>query len=211
MPHKITLTGKPCSPLRVSGKIFSFDMEESGSPSAPKGLPASQAITYTVFLNQKQLSKAGLDEKNIQDHKLLVQGEPTLDIPVDECPGEIGVVCFQVSIVPSKEKETQKEEPAIQEVKQAMKEVAAAIENAAPVPEGTQDVIPLSSITVPEEFSKFKPNPKKTQVVIDFVKTHGYLDEPITVHKKTLVLKDGYRRYVVAQELNMRHVPVIYQ
>ena len=35
----------------------------------------------------------------------MVQGEPILDVPVDDCPGEIGVVCFQVSIIPEKQKE----------------------------------------------------------------------------------------------------------
>ncbi|MGR9527394.1 hypothetical protein ACSS31_27305 (plasmid) [Priestia megaterium] len=34
--------------------------------------------------------------------KILVQGEPTLDIPIDECPGEIGVICFQITVLPNK-------------------------------------------------------------------------------------------------------------
>ncbi|MEK1831458.1 hypothetical protein AAAC51_28695 [Priestia megaterium] len=34
--------------------------------------------------------------------KILVQGEPTLDIPIDECPGEIGIICFQITVLPNK-------------------------------------------------------------------------------------------------------------
>ena len=121
MPHKITLTGNPVSSLRQKGSYYTFDLEENGSPAAPKGLPKSSTITYTVFINQKQLKKAGLTEENIQTQKIMVQGEPTLDVSVDDCPGEIGVVCFQVSIIP--EKQNQKEsgkdsqEPVKNEVK----------------------------------------------------------------------------------------------
>lgn len=73
MPHKITVTGKPVSPLRLKGNYFTFDMEENGSPSAPKELTNSSTITYTVFINQKQLKKAGLTDENIQTQKILVQ------------------------------------------------------------------------------------------------------------------------------------------
>lgn len=214
MPHKITLTGKAVSPLRVNGNLYSFDMEESGSPSAPKGLPVSQAITYTVFLNKKQLNKAELDEKNIREYKLLVQGEPTLDIPVDQCPGEIGVICFQVSIIlDSKLVPEKKEEPIIQEIEQAVEQVASTVEKVESVPEGTEDVIPLQSILVPKGFLRTRPNPQKNQIVMDYIKQHGHLDEPIMIRKnkrKNYVLVDGYRRYVVAQELNMEVVPITY-
>ena len=37
----------------------------------------------------------------------MVQGEPTLDVPVEDCPGEIGVICFQVSVLPEKQKREQ--------------------------------------------------------------------------------------------------------
>ncbi|MGM0890944.1 MAG: plasmid stabilization protein, partial [Bacillota bacterium] len=78
--------------------------------SSPKGLPGGSTITYTVFLNQKQLQKAGLTAKNINQQKIMVQGEPTLDVSVEDCPGEIGLICFQVSILPEKpeKKETSK-------------------------------------------------------------------------------------------------------
>jgi len=212
MPHKITLTGIPTSPLRAAGTLLSFDMEERGSAAAPKGLPVSNEITYTVFLNSKQLKKAGLDENNFANQKLLVQGEPTLDMPLDQCPGEIGVICFQLSVVPEKKEEKKEEGLAKQEIQQAVEQVATVVEEKIePMPEGTEDIIPLKSIIVPEEFLKTRPNAQKNQIVIDFVKTNGHLDEPITIDKSTMTLVDGYRRYVVAKQLKMTKVPVNYQ
>jgi hypothetical protein len=121
MAHKITLTGKSVSPLLSKGAYYTFDMEESGSPGPPKGLPSSSTITYTVFINQKQLKKAGVTEENIQTQEIMVKGEPTLDVPVDDCPGEIGVTCFQVSIISEKQKQKEPvkvdQEPLKEEVK----------------------------------------------------------------------------------------------
>jgi hypothetical protein len=209
MAHKITLTGKPVSALRSKETYYTFDMEESGSPEVPKGLPSSSTITYTVFINQKQLKKAGLTEENIQNQKIMVQGEPTLDVPVDDCPGEVGVVCFQVSVIPEKQKEavkTEKESAKEPEKKEEVKE-----EEQPKAPEGTEDFVALDQIKVPEEFLQFQPNPYKTQIVIDYVKQAGCLDEPITINRETKVLTDGYRRYIVAEKLEMKIVPVMYE
>lgn len=205
MPHKMTLTGKPVSPLRSNKNCYTFDMEETGSPAAPKGLPKSSTITYTVFINQKQLKKAGLTEENIQNQKIMVQGEPTLDVPVDDCPGEIGVVCFQISVIPEKQKE------AIKTEKEPEKKEEVKAEEQTKAPEGTEDFMALDQIKVPEEFLKFQPNPDKTQLVIDHVKMSGILDEPITINRETKVLTDGYRRYIVAEKLEMKMVPVMYE
>lgn len=210
MPHKVTLTGKPVSPLREKGAYYTFDMEESGSPGPPKGLPKSSTITYTVFINQKQLKKAGLTEKNIRTQKIMVQGEPTLDVPVDDCPGEIGITCFQVSIIPDQQKQ---KEPVVKEEPEPLKEeVQKEGEDVQPKgPEGTEDFILLEQIRVPEEFLNTRPNPHKTQIVIDYVKKAGHLDEPITINRETTMLTDGYRRYVVAKQLKMAVVPVAYE
>lgn len=204
MPHKITLTGKTVSSLRQKGAYYTFDMKENGSPAAPKGLPKSSTITYTVFINQKQLKKAGLTEENIQTQKIMVQGEPTLDVPIDDCPGEIGVVCFQVSIIPEKQKELDKnnQEPVKNEVKAEEKPKG---------PEGTEDFISIKQISIPEEFLNSTPNPEKTQQVIEYVKRIGYLDEPITINRDTKILTDGYRRYIVAKKVDMKLVPIAYE
>ncbi|USL45699.1 plasmid stabilization protein [Priestia megaterium] len=259
MPHKITLTGSATGPLREYDRYVAFDMREKGSPSAPKGLKKSTFISYTVFVAKKAFNKTGLTKKSIMHEKILIQGEPTLDIPIDECPGEVGVICFQITVLPSKNdkeknesdakkepkqeasapseaqtnteskkqeeaqapvsqpvaKEEKKEVKPIQpEVQQAPTEEKKAEEKKTTLsnqPKGTQDLLNFDDIIVPEEFLKTRPNPEKTQKVIDFVKRTGRLDEPLTIEKGSKILKDGYRRYIVAKTVKMDQVPVVYE
>ncbi|MDH2363823.1 plasmid stabilization protein [Priestia megaterium] len=259
MPHKITLTGSATGPLREYDRYVAFDMREKGSPSAPKGLKKSTFISYTVFVAKKAFNKTGLTKKSIMHEKILIQGEPTLDIPIDECPGEVGVICFQITVLPNKndkeknpsdaKKEPKQEDPAPsqekknkestkQQEEQAAVSQPAATEQKkeaetvqpeakeAPVqekkaepkpktlpnqPKGTQDLVSFDDIIVPEAFLNTRPNPEKTQKVIDFVKRTGRLDEPLTIEKGSNVLKDGYRRYVVAKTVKMDQVPVVYE
>ncbi|MCF6799959.1 plasmid stabilization protein [Bacillus sp. ET1] len=259
MPHKITLTGSATGPLREYDRYVAFDMREKGSPSAPKGLKRSTFISYTVFVAKKAFNKTGLTKKSIMHEKILIQGEPTLDIPIDECPGEVGVICFQITVLPNKndkeknqsdaKKEPKQEasapsqeqkntEPTKQEEEQVpvsqpvakeqkketeivppeAKEAPIQEKKAAPQkkqlptqPKGTQDVVNFEEIIVPEAFLKTRPNPEKTQKVIDFVKRTGRLDEPLTIEKGSKILKDGYRRYVVAKTIKMDKVPVVYE
>jgi hypothetical protein len=255
MPHKMTLTGSATGPLREYDRYVAFDMREKGSPSAPKGLKKSTFISYTVFVAKKAFNKTGLTKKSIMHEKILIQGEPTLDIPLDECPGEIGIICFQITVLPNKNdkeaNESKDKKEAKQEVSKAQQEVAATKQEekqdpvsqpvakeekkeaetvqsevketpvqekkAAPQqkqlsnqPKWTQDVVSFEEIIVPEAFLKTRPNPEKTQKVIDFVKRTGYLDEPLTIEKGSKILKDGYRRYIVAKTVKMDKVPVVY-
>jgi hypothetical protein len=54
MAYKISVTSYPTSSIQDYGKYLAFDMEEKGSPNAPKGIPfQSNAITYTVVVNLK--------------------------------------------------------------------------------------------------------------------------------------------------------------
>ena len=259
MPHKITLTGSATGPLREYDRYVAFDMREKGSPSAPKGLKKSTFISYTVFVAKKAFNKTGLTKKSIMHEKILIQREPTLDILIDECPGEVGVICFQITVLPNKndkeknesdaKKESKQEasapsqaqknsESTIQEEEQApvsqpvakeekkepesvqpeVKEMPVQEKKAEPQkkqmtnqPKGTQDLLGFDDIIVPEEFLKTRPNPEKTQKVIDFVKRTGRLDEPLTIEKGSMILKDGYRRYVVAKTVKMDKVPVVYE
>ncbi|MFS0907069.1 plasmid stabilization protein [Priestia aryabhattai] len=259
MPHKITLTGSATGPLREYDRYVAFDMREKGSPSAPKGLKKSTFISYTVFVAKKAFNKTGLTKKSIMHEKILIQGEPTLDIPIDECPGEVGVICFQITVLPNKNDKEKNESDAKKEPKQEASASSEAPKNTeskkqaeekaplsqpvakeqkketemvqpeakeAPVqekktvpqkkqisnqPKGTQDIVNFDDIIVPEEFLKTRPNPEKTQKVIDFVKRTGHLDEPLTIEKGSKVLKDGYRRYVVAKTVKMDKVPVVYE
>jgi len=259
MPHKITLTGSATGPLREYDRYVAFDMREKGSPSAPKGLKKSTFISYTVFVAKKAFNKTGLTKKSIMHEKILIQGEPTLDIPIDECPGEVGVICFQITVLPNKNDKEKTESDAKKENKQEASAPSEAQKNTEPTkqqgeqapvsqpvaneqkkeaetvqpevaempiqekkakpqkqqvsnqPKGTQDVVNFDDIIVPEEFLKTRPNPEKTQKVIDFVKRTGHLDEPLTIEKGSKVLKDGYRRYVVAMTVKMDKVPVVYE
>ncbi|WP_176586450.1 plasmid stabilization protein [Priestia megaterium] len=247
MPHKMTITGSATGPLREYDRYVAFDMREKGSPAAPKGLKKSTFISYTVFVAKKAFNKTGLTKKSIMHEKILVQGEPTLDIPIDECPGEIGIICFQITVLPNKNdkeaNESKDKKEAKQEVSKAPQEVAATKQEekqesvakeaktvqpevnetpaqekkAAPPkkqqpiqPKGTKDVVSFDDIIVPEAFLKTRPNPVKTEEVIEFVKRTGHLDKPLTIEKETKVLKDGYRRYIVAKTMKMDHVPVVY-
>ncbi|QTL52782.1 plasmid stabilization protein [Priestia aryabhattai] len=252
MPHKITLTGSATGPLREYDRYVAFDMREKGSPSAPKGLKKSTFISYTVFVAKKAFNKTGLTKKSIMHEKILIQGEPTLDIPIDECPGEIGVICFQITVLPNKKDKETNDSNDKQEASAAQQEVAATKQEEKPItasqpaakedkkeaktvqpevqqdpteekkaepkqktlpnqPKGTQDLLNFDDIIVPEAFLKTRPNAEKTQKVIDFVKRTGRLDEPLTIEKGSNVLKDGYRRYVVAKTVKMDKVPVVYE
>ncbi|MGG3271695.1 plasmid stabilization protein [Priestia aryabhattai] len=248
MPHKMTITGSATGPLREYDRYVAFDMREKGSPAAPKGLKKSTFISYTVFVAKKAFNKTGLTKKSIMHEKILVQGEPTLDIPIDECPGEIGIICFQITVLPNKNdkeaNESNDKKEAKQEASKAQQEVAATKQeekqksvakeaktvqpevNETPVqekkaaqpkkqqpvqPKGTKDVVSFDDIIVPEAFLKTRPNPVKTEEVIEFVKRTGHLDKPLTIEKETKILKDGYRRYIVAKIMKMDNVPVVYE
>jgi glucan-binding YG repeat protein len=259
MPHKITLTGSATGPLREYDRYVAFDMREKGSPSAPKGLKKSTFISYTVFVAKKAFNKTGLTKKSIMHEKILIQGEPTLDIPIDECPGEVGVICFQITVLPNKNDKEKNQSEAKKESKQEASAPSEAQKNTESTkqqeeqasvsqsaeneqkkeaetiqsqgketpaqekkvnppkkqmsnqPKGTQDLLSFDEIVVPEEFLNTRPNPEKTQKVIDFVKRTGRLDEPLTIEKDSKVLKDGYRRYIVAKTVKMDKVPVIYE
>ncbi|MGG3586043.1 plasmid stabilization protein [Priestia megaterium] len=220
MPHKMTLTGSATGPLREYDRYVAFDMREKGSPSAPKGLKKSTFISYTVFVAKKAFNKTGLTKKSIMHEKILVQGEPTLDIPIDECPGEIGVICFQITVLPNKndkeandsndKKEAKTVHPDVKQTPVQEKKAASEKKQQPIQPKGTKDVVSFDDIIVPEAFLKTRPNPVKTEEVIEFVKRTGHLDKPLTIEKETKVLKDGYRRYIVAKTMKMDNVPVVY-
>jgi len=241
MPHKMTITGSATGPLREYDRYVAFEMREKGSPSAPKGLKKSTFISYTVFVAKKAFNKTGLTKKSIMHEKILVQGEPTLDIPIDECPGEIGIICFQITVLPNKNdkeandskdkkeaqqevvatKQAEKQDPVAKEAKTVQPELketpveekkAAQPKKQLPTqPKGTQDIVSFDEIIVPEAFLKTRPNPVKTEEVIEFVKRTGHLDKPLTIEKDSKVLKDGYRRYIVAKTVKMDKVPVVYE
>lgn len=215
MGAKITLTGTRAGKIRKTAKYYTFEMELGGSKSAPKGLPlASENIQYTVFVSLKAGKKAKLDVAP-KDQKWLIQGEIVLDIPVQDCPGEIGVIAFQIAELPSKaaEKPSQNKVTAEQEIKGTKAEVAATTDNQPnqdTVEPAPTTVIKLGDIQVPEPFLQTRLNPYKTDQLRDFVREHGQLDKPIhlCLVEGSYWLVDGYRRYVVAREFGIEEVSV---
>lgn len=156
MPHKITLTGSATGPLREYDRYVAFDMREKGSPSAPKGLKKSTFISYTVFVAKKAFNKTGLTKKSIMHEKILIQGEPTLDIPIDECPGEIGVICFQITVLPNKNDKEKNESDAKKEPKQEASKPSEAQKNTKSTKQG-EEKVPVSQPVAKEEKKEVKP------------------------------------------------------
>lgn len=193
MSHKITLKGKATSNLRIHDDFLTFDMEEAGSERTLKQLPSSSTISYTIFVTESQLHKAGISNKEVIETPLIIQGEPSLDIPIDLCPGEVGVIVYQIQ-APEK---------------QAKRDTSKA-KNHRTMPKGTQGWEDIQVLVVPEVFQKRPPNPQKVQEKKAYVLEHGALDEPVTVHQETKEIQDGYSRYVAAKELKWGKIPVHY-
>ncbi|MDT3766202.1 hypothetical protein [Priestia filamentosa] len=218
MAHKITVTGCPTSSIQDYGKYLAFDMEEKGSPNAPKGIPfKSNAITYTVVLSLKQFNKLNVNQEEFSERRFVVQGEPCLDIPFEQCKGEIGVICMQIQEIEVKRKEKkgkpQKKGSRAQnsensdhkeESKKEKKEKQIL------APKGTREWMSLEEIKVPEAFLKFTPGMVKQKVVEESIEKNGTVDKPIIINPETHELLDSYSRYYVAKKKNLEHVPVYY-
>ncbi|MFP7416048.1 ParB N-terminal domain-containing protein [Priestia filamentosa] len=220
MAHKISLTGCPTSSIQDYGKYLAFDMEEKGSPNAPKGIPfKSNPITYTVVVSLKQFNKLNISQEEFSQRRFLVQGEPCLDIPFEQCTGEIGVICMQIQEIEDKGKETkqpkqtpkkgsrakQQEESQPQEESKQEKAKKSLL-----VPEGTREWMFLEEIKVPETFLQFTPGIAKQKAVEESIEKNGTVDKPIIIDPETRELLDSYSRYYVAKKKNLDRVPVHY-
>ncbi|MFP3844879.1 ParB N-terminal domain-containing protein [Priestia filamentosa] len=220
MAHKISVTGCPTSSIQDYGKYLAFDMEEKGSPNAPKGIPfKSNPITYTVVVSLKQFNKLHITQEEFSQRRFLVQGEPCLDIPFEQCTGEIGVICMQIQEIQDKgkEKEQPKQTPKKgsrakkQEESQPQEESKQGKEKKQIlVPKGTRDWMSLEEIKIPESFLQFTPGIAKQRVVEESIEQNGTVDKPIMIDPNTHELLDSYSRYFVAKKKNLDCVPVHY-
>ncbi|PSR31026.1 MAG: hypothetical protein C7B43_04035 [Sulfobacillus benefaciens] len=206
MSAKITLTGYPTGPIEAFSDYFRFDMEEGGSAAPPKGLPGASALTFTVFVSKKAGKKLGFPDSPA--HRLLIQGELTAELPMDQCPGELGVIAFKVdTLLPQETAETMDDDRPT---------TPAVATPAASVLEEWPDLseypsLPLSQVIIPEAFLLTPPNAKKTSALQIRIAQHGQLDEPIVVRateNKQYLLIDGYRRYLIAEQLGWVAIPV---
>ena len=220
MAHKIRVTGCPTSSIQDYGKYLAFDMEEKGSPNAPKGIPIkSNEITYTVVVSLKQFNKLNISQEEFSQRRFLVQGEPCLDIPFEQCTGEIGVICMQIQEIEDKGKEKgqpkqtpkkgsrakKQEENKPQEESKQRKEKKQIL-----VPKGTREWMSLEEIKVPETFLQFTPGIAKQKAVEESIEQNGTVDKPIIIDPNTHELVDSYSRYFVAKKKKLDRVPVHY-
>lgn len=113
MPAKIAILGRP-EKVENLERYYRLTMLEGGSASTNAGLPqASEEIEYTVFLSPLQ-AQQNMIEKMPNGKSLLVNGELTIDLSIEECPGNIGIIATSVTLVdepangrPTKEEEKQ--------------------------------------------------------------------------------------------------------
>ncbi|MCY8233010.1 hypothetical protein ACT6P6_23400 [Priestia endophytica] len=217
MAQKISLTGRPTSSIQDYGKYLAFDMEEKGSPNAPKGIPfQSNAITYTVVLSLKQFNKLNITQEEFSQRRFVVQGEPCFDIPFEQCTGEIGVICMQIQEIEDKAKEKKqipkKGSRAQKSVESKHQEESTKVKVKKPllVPKGTKDWMSLDDIKVPESFLQFTPGIAKQKAVEESIEKNGTVDKPIIINPETHELLDSYSRYYVAKKKNLDRVPVHY-
>ena len=68
--------------------------------------------------------------------------------------------------------------------------------------------IAISDVKILDSFRKSVPKNFKLERIKDYVNVYNNIDEPITLTEDG-VLIDGYTRYLVAKELNIKTVPYI--
>jgi hypothetical protein len=220
MAHKISVTGYPTSSIQDYGKYLAFDMEEKGSPNAPKGIPfKSNPITYTVVVSLKQFNKLNISQEEFSQRRFLVQGEPCLDIPFEQCTGEIGVICMQIQEIEDRGKEKKQTKQTPKKGSRAKKQEEAKPQEESKqgkekkqilVPKGTREWMSLEEIKVPETFLQFTPGIAKQKAVEESIEQNGTVDKPIMINPDTHELVDSYSRYFVAKKKNLDRVPVHY-
>lgn len=108
MAHKIKVSGEVKkwrqirSPLNQNQFWYLLDIPTGGSPASPKGLPKASQIEFTAIVNDRvwKALSADLEEFDLKlkGSKVFIDGEITLDQPMDVVPGEIGVLVYQIGV-----------------------------------------------------------------------------------------------------------------
>ncbi len=210
MGAKITLTGRPTGPIVETSQYFRWEMEEGGSPAPPKGLPPASVLTFSVFVAKKAGKKLGFPRQ--PDRRLLVQGELVADLPLSECPGEIGVIAFKVEELLAKDVLVP-DHPSTVPAPPIRPEAAPRPPSAGSGPDlSPYPMVPLEEITIPDAFLRTSPSASRTAELQTQIREQGQLDEPLVVERTVeppgYLLKDGYRRYLIAQQFGWVSVPV---
>jgi len=75
------------------------------------------------------------------------------------------------------------------------------------LPDGTEALVPITSIIIPEKISE----PKTAKIkALKYFKRHGTFNKPILVKREDMTLVSGYENYLLAKDLNINSVPVSY-
>jgi hypothetical protein len=214
MAQKMTVTGKPTTDLKVvkelmgtdpnAMKVYAFTMQEGGSSSSPKPLPAGSKIEFTVLVTEKQLKKVGIETTSFASQKYMIQGEICIDAPFTICTGDMALIASTIQVIAPKEAQKEAAVEAGQVAPEA-NTAKAPKPPVMPVPKGTQKVIARSEITLPEEYAP--PAPEMIQEVVAFIEVNGKFDQPIVLSDAN-VLVDGYAQYLAAVELSIERVPI---
>lgn len=192
MAHENRVTGVPVTPLykfetQKYGILWIFDIVENGSSSLPKGLPSGGSLRYTVICKPRTVKKGLLADEDpdvFQNQRILAIGEVSISAldEIDEIP--IKYLQGDIGLL--------------------CKEVKTID------PPYTDTTVKIEKIVVPDLFLETVPREEKRQPVIEYYQERGHFDKPITVHKETMRLVDGYKRYYLAKEWGLKRVPVRY-
>lgn len=85
-------------------------------------------------------------------------------------------------------------------------------------PTGTEDVVRMEDIKIPQIYGFSRIKRFKIQKIIDYYNKHGCIDKPISIIAETneknlpnkLLLVDEYSRYIALKILNIESAPIKY-
>lgn len=202
MPQRIILTGTPVSlvrwikemkeekndPRRRNIRVYAFEMEEEGMGSTPKALPKSSKVQFTVFCNETQLKKAEIFGHSRIKDRMRVTGEIVLDVPVQLCPGEIGIMALQVEIMPPRKS----------------KKFGDYTVSKIPVD------VDIDTIIMNDYMANLPITENKRTQTRNYTKKHMTIERPLVVVRKNNHLVEGVAEYLAAMEFGVKTVPVKY-
>lgn len=69
----------------------------------------------------------------------------------------------------------------------------------------SSEICPIDDIIIHEQYLNIRPKREQIQEIIEYYKKYGKLDKPLKV-QRTMILIDGYKRYIAAKELGLSEV-----
>lgn len=198
MPQRIILTGTPVSsvrglkemkdPKRRNIRVYAFEMEEEGMGSTPKSLPKSSKVQFTVFCNELQMKKAEIFGFGRINDRLRIIGEIVLDVPLEYCPGEIGVMALTIEVLPPRKSKKFGDYTIAKE----------------PVD------VDIDTIVINDYMANLPITQNKRTQTRNYTRKHMTIERPLVVIRKNNHLVEGLAEYLAAMEFEVKTVPVKY-